>query len=111
MVHAVYSTCFVQTPIPATVEVWSVPAGFTAILHDMVVYFEDDSSGGLPAAAGIAIELDIPGIRVWHIRNAGVRNATYQWHGRQVFHTSMIILGGGLTGSFRACGYLLQDPP
>jgi hypothetical protein len=88
-------------------SIYAVPAGYTAILHNMTLWVGAD--GPAEFAGVINVALDQSNIYVWHIAGPPVLAGIYQWEGREVF-TGFLEVNAFLGSySFRASGYLLVD--
>lgn len=104
----VYSTRFIavhDSPI-AYPNVYTVPAGFVAVVREMDVYFGPSLAARKIFAEGTASQI------FWEDSVAAVEDGWRQWQGRQVFYASesFQLFCAGDVGDITVSGYLLAAP-
>lgn len=106
----VYSTVFLNGNTSGGAPVYTVPAGFVAVLRDADVY------NNSLVAAELFLEDSASGVTIWRVDNnafiPGSSLGSSQWQGRQVFTAGNGFLFNASSGTWdvRASGYLLQLP-
>lgn len=107
---SVYSTLFLSGNTTGGAPVYTVPAGFVAILRDVDVY------NNSLVFAELFLEDSEFGNTIWRVDNnafiPGSSIGSSQWRGRQVFTEGNGFLFNASSGTWdvRASGYLLTLP-
>ena len=87
---------------------YNVPAGFTAVLKDMVLDIPHFAGNDIDDV--ITVALDLTDCNVWRVPAANIRPGTYRWTGTQTFNAVMHLTAWTHVMAFRASGYLLTNP-
>lgn len=108
MALPVYSVRFISGNTGAGDPVYTVPAGFVAVLRDVDVY------NNSAVVAELFLEDSQTGQAIARFDSQGPTDTgSQQWRGRQVFDAGGGFLFHATAGTWdvRACGYLLSAPP
>lgn len=108
MTSAVYSTCFYAVANVGGSIGWAVPAGHTAVLHQISLYLP--ASHSVAVGYGLTVALDDPTSVIWELWGPNSTRGMYLWQGRDVFTTELIVGVTFPAYALRASGYLLTNP-
>jgi hypothetical protein len=86
---------------------YEVPAGFTAVLKDMVLDIPRFAT--IDVLDVITVSLDLTNCNVWRVNGANISTGTYRWVGTQSFNAVMHLTAWAMPYAFRASGYLLTN--
>lgn len=106
MTRAVYSTCLLSVEGAIIGDVYTVPAGCTAIVKHMSFYCGVDNPGREGDLA-LSVALDASLTFIWWLQGRALQRGVYPWTGWEVFTGSLILNSALANSSFRASGTLL----
>lgn len=112
---SVYSTCFMDSETFVGGGPWEyvVPAGFTAVIKDIIVSVSGVGASGAYGAPPITFSVNDPSATPIFMLTAGsLQNRLYYWEGREVLSEAEVLwvsLGGDLRPPFRVNGFLLTN--